>query len=311
MCTLARLSRASHRTPRRATSCAHARDERVSTFSTHACVVISIMFSSTASRLASCPVCGKSVHIALVAAHVDHCLNATQANATTSVKASIEATRGHGYDSGASARPNARRVSGDVEDTSRAAARRGETTTTTTTAAAHRGALFRDRERKRNRGVLLDTSNVGGTMKAFVKNIGGASAAERQSTTMVHAETQTDFAAPVNDRLNACDGGDGVDAGGTDDVDVDKAVEDVEGGAPSRIAFDLRMMSGNHEECGICLTAFDDDEGVHRYMFYPCQHVRQCGDCAQRVWQVPKAKRRCPWCKSKIEIRPRAFKPFM
>ena len=274
-------------------------------------MVISIMFSSTASRLASCPVCGKSVHIALVAAHVDHCLNATQANATTSVKASIEATRGHGYDSGASARPNARRVSGDVEDTSRAAARGGETTTTTTTAAAHRGALFRDRERKRNRGVLLDTSNVGGTMKAFVKNIGGASAAERQSTTMVHAETQTDFAAPVNDRLNACDGGDGVDAGGTDDVDVDKAVEDVEGGAPSRIAFDLRMMSGNHEECGICLTAFDDDEGVHRYMFYPCQHVRQCGDCAQRVWQVPKAKRRCPWCKSKIEIRPRAFKPFM
>ena len=71
------------------------------------------------------------------------------------------------------------------------------------------------------------------------------------------------------------------------------------------------MCIRDSEECGICLTQFDDAEGVVRHMFYPCQHVRQCGDCAQRVWQVPKVKRRCPWCKSKIEIRPRAFKPFL
>ena len=96
-----------------------------------------------------------------------------------------------------------------------------------------------------------------------------------------------------------------------EEVDVDKAVEDVEGGAPSKVSFELRVMSGNHEECGICLTRFDDDEGVVRHVFYPCQHTRQCGECALRVWQVPKAKRKCPWCKSKIEIRPKPFKPFM
>jgi len=95
-----------------------------------------------------------------------------------------------------------------------------------------------------------------------------------------------------------------------DDVDVDKAVEDLEGGEPSKVSFELRVMSGNHEECGICLTPFDN-ASTTRHMFYPCQHVRQCGDCALRVWQVPKSRRRCPWCKSKIEIRPRAFKPFL
>ena len=133
---------------------------------------------------------------------------------------------------------------------------------------------------------------------------------EFKKTRAVEAGTQTDF-EPRGAIANG--GGESKDdAGGEDvEVDVDKAFEDIEGGKPSRIAFDLRVMSGNHTECGICLTAFDDDAGVVRHMFYPCQHVRQCGDCAQRVWQVPKARRRCPWCKSKIEIRPRAFKPFV
>jgi hypothetical protein len=70
-------------------------------------------------------------------------------------------------------------------------------------------------------------------------------------------------------------------------------------------------MSGNHLECGICLQPFDDATGVTRHVLWPCQHVRQCGECAIRVWQTPKAKRRCPWCKSKVEIRPRPFKPFL
>ena len=86
------------------------------------------------------------------------------------------------------------------------------------------------------------------------------------------------------------------------------------------VPFNLRVMSGNHAECGICLQPFSSDDGggdasarptAVRHVFWPCQHVRQCGECAIRIWQTPKAKRRCPWCKSKIEIRPRAFKPFL
>lgn len=77
------------------------------------------------------------------------------------------------------------------------------------------------------------------------------------------------------------------------------------------LPFPVRVMSGSHEDCGICLQAFSEADGVYRHVFYPCQHVRQCGDCAIRIWQIPKAKRRCPWCKSKIEVRPRPFKPFL
>ena len=73
------------------------------------------------------------------------------------------------------------------------------------------------------------------------------------------------------------------------------------------------VMSGSHDACGICLETFTEDgeAPVLRHVFWPCQHVRQCGDCALRILQVPKAKRRCPWCKSKVEIRPRPFKPFL
>jgi hypothetical protein len=70
-------------------------------------------------------------------------------------------------------------------------------------------------------------------------------------------------------------------------------------------------MSGDHRDCGICLQRFDARAGVERHVLWPCQHARQCGDCAIRIWQVPKSKRRCPWCKSKIDIRPRPFKPFL
>jgi hypothetical protein len=141
---------------------------------------------------------------------------------------------------------------------------------------------------KRRRAALADATN-GAT--AFRRT---RESAEACAKTRVDASTQTcTFIEPE------------------EEVDVDKAVEDVEGGAPSKVSFELRVMSGNHEECGICLTRFDDDEGVVRHVFYPCQHTRQCGECALRVWQVPKAKRKCPWCKSKIEIRPKPFKPFM
>ena len=75
------------------------------------------------------------------------------------------------------------------------------------------------------------------------------------------------------------------------------------------LPFPLRVMSGNHAECGICLQPFDAEN--ERHVLWPCQHARQCGDCAIRIWQTPKAKRRCPWCKSKIDIRPRPFKPFL
>ena len=73
-------------------------------------------------------------------------------------------------------------------------------------------------------------------------------------------------------------------------------------------------MSGNHKQCGICYQDFDDadDTGAAaRHLFYPCQHARQCGDCALRVWKAKPKQRRCPWCASKINSRPRPFKPYV
>ena len=75
-------------------------------------------------------------------------------------------------------------------------------------------------------------------------------------------------------------------------------------------AFRLQVMSGDFTSCGLCLELFEP--GIRdRFVLWPCQHARQCGACALRVWTQPKAKRRCPWCKGKLDIRPRAFRPFM
>ena len=164
-------------------------------------------------------------------------------------------------------------------------ARGGETTERARADARAGRTTFK--RRRQTTGLLSDVTNAPLAKRA---NDGGV------KSSAVNASTQTDAVVEKEEE---------------ETMDVDAAVADVEGGAPSSVQFDLRVMSGNHEECGICLTQFDDAEGVVRHMFYPCQHVRQCGDCAQRVWQVPKVKRRCPWCKSKIEIRPRAFKPFL
>jgi hypothetical protein len=74
------------------------------------------------------------------------------------------------------------------------------------------------------------------------------------------------------------------------------------------------VMSGNPLECGICFEAFDDadDTGAAaRHMFWPCQHEWQCGECASRVWKTPPKRRRCPWCASKIDSRPRPLKPYV
>jgi hypothetical protein len=69
-------------------------------------------------------------------------------------------------------------------------------------------------------------------------------------------------------------------------------------------------MSGDHRVCGLCFEEFAP--GVRdRFVLWPCQHARQCGACALKVWTQPKARRRCPWCKGKLDIRPRAFRPFM
>ena len=58
------------------------------------------------------------------------------------------------------------------------------------------------------------------------------------------------------------------------------------------VNFPLRVASGSHDACGICLETFTEggEAPVLRHVFWPCQHVRQCGDCALRIWQVPKAK---------------------
>ena len=103
------------------------------------------------------------------------------------------------------------------------------------------------------------------------------------------------------------------DARGEGDADVERrrAESAVAVGDGGLMAFPVRVMSGDHRDCGICLQRFDARAGVERHVLWPCQHARQCGDCAIRIWQVPKSKRRCPWCKSKIDIRPRPFKPFL
>lgn len=72
----------------------------------------------------------------------------------------------------------------------------------------------------------------------------------------------------------------------------------------------LQVMSGEPSACGLCFEDFTPGER-ERFLIWPCQHARQCGACALRVWAQPKARRRCPWCKGKIECRPRLFRPFM
>ena len=120
------------------------------------------------------------------------------------------------------------------------------------------------------------------------------------------------------------------DGGGGDGDDEDEDSDDVPfGGAPAApladdghastyvpgtdavwVAFKLQVMSGDHLACGLCLEPFEP--GVRdRFVLWPCQHARQCGPCALKVWTQPKARRRCPWCKGKLDIRPRAFRPFM
>jgi hypothetical protein len=74
--------------------------------------------------------------------------------------------------------------------------------------------------------------------------------------------------------------------------------------------FKLQVMSGDCGCCGLCYERFEPG-ARDRFVFWPCQHARQCGPCALRIWQTPKAKRRCPWCASKLETRPRAVRPFM
>ena len=69
------------------------------------------------------------------------------------------------------------------------------------------------------------------------------------------------------------------------------------------------VMSGDATCCGLCTEPFD--EARRRFLFWPCQHLRQCGECALRVWSQPKARRRCPWCSGKLEVRPKAFKPWL
>jgi hypothetical protein len=273
---------------------------------------------SGGSRLAVCPVCDKSVHVALVAMHVERCLTM---HATTSM--SCDAGVGTASKTTTTKRTTDTRHRGDPQDggdrENEGGARRAPEASVTgrsggvlkELAAARRANAARESasasvgvDLKRRRVALADATNAqGGGMRGFVKAVGATVARPG-----VDAATQTETENDDNDGPNAlCADNDAT----VDEVDVEKVVQDVEGGEPSSVAFDLRVMSGNHEECGICLTAFDDADGVVRHMFYPCQHVRQCGECAQRVWQVPKAKRRCPWCKSKIEIRPRPFKPFL
>ena len=248
------------------------------------------------SRLRACPVCGKSTHVALIHAHVERCLERAVASTGGAENATARASAGVGGDDGergvASMCSVESRSSGEggwggggVRALAAAARAREEEGRDVGTTG---GKDFRDFKRRR---ALADATNGG----VFASVAGDAVA---RAPRRADASTQTEGASTTHA------------SGEEEDVDVEKAVEDLEGGEPCKVSFELRVMSGNHEECGICLTPFDD-AGVTRHVFYPCQHVRQCGDCALRVWQVPKAKRRCPWCKSKIEIRPRAFKPFL
>ena len=95
------------------------------------------------------------------------------------------------------------------------------------------------------------------------------------------------------------------------------AVEDGEGQlhadcAPAGV--DLAA-SENHQSlnegsaCGLCCEPFAKAKA--RFVFWPCQHARACGECALKVWQQPKQRRRCPWCSGRLEVRPRPLKTFL
>jgi hypothetical protein len=118
-----------------------------------------------------------------------------------------------------------------------------------------------------------------------------------------HADEELDCDRRTDDKED--------DAASALEVEKRQAESEALVGHGGSLSFPVRVMSGDHRDCGICLQRFDDEAGVKRHVLWPCQHARQCGDCAIRIWQVPKQKRRCPWCKSKIDIRPRPFKPFL
>ena len=163
---------------------------------------------------------------------------------------------------------------------------------------------FREKAARTDRGAEDEPS------RAFAAS-DGPPVAERKkradATATVTATTMT--GGDVGDEEDRAEG----DARGEGDADVERrrAESAVAVGDGGLLPFPVRVMSGDHRDCGICLRRFDAEAGVERHVLWPCQHARQCGDCAIRIWQVPKSKRRCPWCKSKIDIRPRPFKPFL
>ena len=267
----------------------------------------------SASRLASCPVCNKSTHVVLIHAHVERCLEQKRhvhGEASVARDARPGNVRGDGVEDDVRSTEGARPSEDDGAQRRVSSENRFESAGRASAPALGAGGFLRKLAAAKRARAHSPTANVRDGLGDFKRraltdttnrSIVSAVAAKTRlvdAATQTHASMQTE-SGPTSGYVE------------DDDVDVDKVVEDVEGGAPSSVTFELRVMSGNHDECGICLTPFDDAEGVTRHMFYPCQHVRQCGECALRVWQVPKAKRRCPWCKSKIEIRPRAFKPFL
>jgi hypothetical protein len=80
---------------------------------------------------------------------------------------------------------------------------------------------------------------------------------------------------------------------------------------------DVDTTSGDPLECGICFEEFNHDRltdpirAAARHVFWPCQHARQCGECAKKIWKTKKQSRSCPWCAAKIESRPRPLAPFV
>ena len=131
-------------------------------------------------------------------------------------------------------------------------------------------------------------------------------------------DPQVGAGAGGKDELQRCAGGsaqDEAEEGDEEDVafggPVGEPVADSTPGS-ERLwrAFKLQVMSGDSDSCGLCYERFE--LGTRdRFCLWPCQHTRQCGPCALRLWQTPKAKRRCPWCAVKLDTRPRAFRPFM
>ena len=231
------------------------------------------------SRIGTCPVCNKAVHRALLPEHVDFCLTGKYRVTNEEAKAKERMFR--------------------------------DTTN-----------YYEPHVASNSSSNNINNDNIKEKKKptfSILKFLQKKKQREEKKSNNDDIETTTTTTNNNNNNISINDSRENEEEDG-EEVDLIAINTRIEGGKiPDKVLYPLNTMSGNYSECGICLKPFDEENGVVRYLFYPCMHARQCKDCAIRVWQTKKIRGKyktnrtaqCCWCSQKIEVRPRPFCPFL